>query len=172
MTRQRILIVFGLPGSGKSYFSRYLALDTGYDHINTDMIRQSMNMRGQYDDGSKQLVYDKLEAAMAEKLSENLNVIVDGTFHRKGRRRQFLGKAREMHADICFIEMKASPASVKERLQSARDDSEADFHVYQQIRNNFEPMNDPHLILWSDRLSMEDMLATTKQYLNGQKTDT
>ncbi len=84
-----IIMVFGLPGSGKSYFSRHLQQETGAGYFNTDMIREELNLKGIYSEKAKQLVYDKLVEKASEQLDKGLDVIVDGTFHKQKRRDLF-----------------------------------------------------------------------------------
>ena len=76
-----------------------------------------------------------------------------------------MGKAAEMRAKIFFIEMRAEDTTVRDRLHSRDGYSEADYKVYRQIKNSFEPLSEPHLILWSDRQSLDEMLSKAKKYI-------
>ena len=54
-----IVIVFGLPGSGKSYFASRFAKVINAGYINSDMIRKEIFEKREYSDQEKKAVYDK-----------------------------------------------------------------------------------------------------------------
>jgi predicted kinase len=53
-----IVIVFGLPGSGKSFFASRLAKMINADYINSDMIRKEMFASSTYSEKEKAAVYN------------------------------------------------------------------------------------------------------------------
>jgi predicted kinase len=162
-----IIIVFGLPGTGKSYFSRQLTRHINAVYLSTDEVRLQLRKQGQYDEKSKQSVYDRLEKTMTEHVEKGASVVIDGTFHERRRRDQFGKKASELLQPIFFIEMKSSEASVKERVAKKRQYSEADYSVYKAIRSAFEPLEKPHLQLESDREDLNTMIAKAQRYIYG-----
>jgi predicted kinase len=81
-----IIVVFGLPGSGKSYFARHLQKKIDASFLNTDMIREELNIKGRYGEETKQRVYDEIKKRTTYHLEMGRNVLVDGTFHKKKRR--------------------------------------------------------------------------------------
>lgn len=165
-----VIIVFGLPGTGKSFFARHMAGETGAVYLGTDVIRKKLHKRGEYDKKAKQEVYEHMLKEMAAQIALGNDVIVDGTFHKKERRDWFGEKIRDAGLDPVFIEMKAGEGTIKDRLQSTREFSEADQKVYLQIKKSFEPMQEPHLVLWSDELDLHEMIDKAKHYLNGKRT--
>lgn len=166
-----IVIVFGLPGTGKSYFSKHLAQATGAVYLNTDIVRQELGLQGRYDEESKQRVYRELLQRMTDHISEKRDVIVDGTFHKRSAREPFIRRSDELQEDLFLIEMKAGDRTVKRRMQTEREYSEADYKVYLQIKYDFEPVDLPRLILYSDVQSLDEMIEKTKDYLYEQRTD-
>ncbi len=162
-----IIVVFGLPGTGKSFFSKHLEKETGACYLNTDMIREKENRKGRYNTKSKQAVYDRLMDLAEEKLREGSDVIVDGTFHKQARRKEISETAKETGHRIYFIETKATEQTVKSRLKTGRKYSEADFQVYKIISNEFEPCQEDHLTLWTDYETVEEMILKAKKYING-----
>ena len=81
-----VLIVFGLPGTGKSYFARHLARETGTSYLNTDIIRQELGRQGRYDRETSRYIYELLMERMADLLSEKQDIILDGTFKKSARK--------------------------------------------------------------------------------------
>jgi predicted kinase len=159
-----ILIIFGLPGTGKSYFSKHMADEIEAVHLNTDIVRKNIGKQGQYDDNSKKLVYNKLMEEMIAQVQKGRNVILDGTFQKKSARNKFFLAAKQLGQQVHFIEMKANDQTIKERLKSKREYSEADYKIYLQIKSTFEHMDKPHLVLYSDEQNMDDMINKIKNF--------
>ncbi|HQU60481.1 MAG TPA: AAA family ATPase, partial [Saprospiraceae bacterium] len=57
-----LVVVLGLPGTGKTTFARMLAQRLGALHFNTDIIREELGLKGQYGEVAKQRVYQSMEA--------------------------------------------------------------------------------------------------------------
>ncbi len=162
-----IFIVFGLPGTGKTFFSKRLAEQLGAAYLNTDIIRERMNKKGLYQEHEKERVYAQLLNEMEKYVPGNSDVVIDGTFHLKSRRMRFGQKAESLGQTVFFIEIRAEEKTVKERLRAPRDHSEAGYAAYQKIRRAFEPMDEPHLILWSDKQGVQEMIDHTIRHTDG-----
>jgi hypothetical protein len=67
--------------------------------------------------------------------------------------------------------MKAAEQTVKERLKRKREFSEADFQVYLDIKNSFDPFDDYHLEMWSDDEDLSNMAIHAKKYIYEQGTN-
>lgn len=160
-----IILICGLPGTGKSFFADKLRQKIHSAYVNTDIIRSGINKKGQYDPETKQLVYNKLLEKLEGFVKTNRSVIVDGTFHKRDKRKQIKDKAKSLNQQLFIIEMRACDDTVKERVKHREGYSEADFKVYLQLKNTSEPINEPHLILWSDQLSVEEMLRKAFKYI-------
>ena len=162
-----IILIYGLPGTGKTYFAQHLARETGAVHLNTDLVRGKLDAKGHYDDTTKQQVYNELYKQIMMAINNNREVIVDGTFHKKVRREQVKKIAVEMDEPIYLIELKAEEKAVKKRLKKNRKHSEADFEVYKLLEQNYEPEEDHHLELFSDKYKIEEMINHAKEFING-----
>lgn len=158
-----LIIVTGLPGTGKTTFARALSDRVGGRHLNTDIIRDELGMRGQYDEKSKQKVYRKMEERTAEALEKGEQVIVDGTFYRKKLRKPYQELGAKAGAQVFWFVIEAPEETVKERVSQRREYSEADFDVYRKVRNAWEPLDKPHRTIQSGPL--EGMLEEALSYL-------
>jgi len=167
-----IILVFGLPGSGKSYFSRHLQKEIDAGLLNTDIIRQKLNLKGTYDQSAKKRVYDKMMEKTIEHLEEGSDIIVDGTFHKKQRREDISRIAKKNETRIFFVEIKASEQTIKQRLEKKRKYSEADYEVFRKLKKEFEDQPGNHLVLWSDSEPIDTMIMKAKEYIYGNQTDT
>lgn len=158
-----IVVVYGLPGTGKTYLADKLAAKIGAGHINSDRVRKKMFAERTYSPEEKLSVYDELLTQMREALKQNRNLVIDATFYKDAIRKEFMKDAGN---NIRFIEVKADEALVKERLKKTRTDSEADFEVYNEIQSQFEPMRESHLVLYSTDDNITDMIRRAVNYLN------
>ncbi len=159
-----IVIVFGLPGSGKTYFASELASRIRGLHISSDSIREELN-KHTYDEKDKMEVY-KYMLKLIEGSNHTKNLILDGTFYKAEIRDWFKQKARSLNADLRFIEMKAEEELIKKRVSRIREKTQADFNVYLKIKSAFESMQEDHLILNSGQEDLSTMLERAENYLN------
>ena len=128
-----IVIVFGLPGSGKSYFASRLAKMINADYINSDRVRKEMFKSRTYSEQEKAAVYNAMLEKMKEAVDQRKNLVLDATFHKNETRKPFLQEMKGKDK-IFFIEVWAAENIARERLKESRPYSEADFEVYKLIR--------------------------------------
>ena len=162
-----VILVFGLPATGKTYFSKKLAENINATHINTDIIRERLGFKGRYDEKTKQQVYNELFKNTQREFKKGADVIVDGTFHKSRRREQLKKLTTEANRNIYFIEIKAEEKTVRKRLNKGRKHSEADVDVYEKIKSEFDFPVNGCLELWSDKEDINDMIKKAKEYIDG-----
>ena len=161
-----IIIVIGLPGTGKTTFSRALAQVIDAVHLNTDMIRDDLDLRGQYDRQTKALIYQEMMSRVEAALENGNNVIVDGTFYRRKIREGYRKLAKAQAVGLKWIELKAQEQVIRDRVEKKRKYSEADFKVYLKIKALFEPMRQECLELETDReKDLQVLVEEAIQYL-------
>jgi predicted kinase len=160
-----IIVVTGLPGSGKSYFARRLAVRLDAKHINSDAVRKALGASGRYSFEDKLVVYTQMAKITERFLDEHKDVVVDATFYHPAMRDIFLTIAQLRNIDICFIQITAKESLIEERLKKPREDSEADFQVYKNIRDQLQQMTNPHLNLESTNDNIESMLDEAIAYI-------
>jgi len=152
-----VVIVFGLPGSGKSYFAERLAKKLDADYVNSDRLRKEMFPVRTYSEQEKAAVYNAMLERMKDAVKQNRNIVLDATFHNSETRNLFTGEVKKKDW-ICFIEITAGEDLTRLRLKRQRGYSEADFEVYKLIRRQWEPLNEPHLVLESTDENIDSML--------------
>jgi predicted kinase len=160
-----IIIVFGLPGSGKSYFASHLAELINAAYINSDIVRKKMFDKRTYSIEERLLVYNEMLRQMREAAKKHTYVVLDATFYKDDIREKFVKEAKDIY-DVIFIEVRAEEYVVKKRLEKARKESEADFEVYKKIKTEWEPLSEEHLILQSTDNNIQDMLEKTSAYFH------
>lgn len=160
-----IVIVFGLPGSGKSYFAEHLAKILKAKHLNSDKIRKDVDFDGNYSISSKIKVYHVLLGEVMLGVKKGERIVLDATFYKASLRDLFVENCTKLDHKIHFIEIQAEQTIILERLNKKRKYSDADFPIYEKIRSEFEPFKAPHLILQSTNDNLELMLKTSLEWL-------
>ena len=153
-----LLMVCGLVASGKSTIARTLGDRTGYQILNSDVIRKQLAGialtthptaeygKGMYSDDFTSLTYDTLLKESEACLKLGKGVIVDATFKDPAHRRQFLDMAARLRLPVLFVECRASEEEILERLkrrqQRPGEVSDATFAVYLRQREEFVPLTE------------------------------
>lgn len=160
-----IIIVCGLPGSGKSFFASRLAEKLSAQYISSDLTRKAMHATGQYTLKDKLAVYLAMGSMASKALRQGKTVVLDATFHHHTMRDLFIELAGEFQTPLHFILIQASPEIIKKRLSKPKQDSEADYPVYLNMKAQFERFDTAHLLLQSKENNVEDMLAAVTDYI-------
>jgi predicted kinase len=147
-----------LTGSGKSTIARILGDRTGYQVLNSDVIRKRLAGipltthpteeygKGIYDDSFSSLTYDTLLEETEECLKLGKGVIVDATFKDPKHRRQFMDLSSRLRLPALFVECRATEEKtierLKERRQRSGEVSDATVEVYLRQREEFAPLRE------------------------------
>ena len=166
MSASSLILIIGLPGTGKTTFAEVLASKLNAHHLNSDVVRHEIGKQGQYDTASKAAVYQELLDRTESLLKNNQTVIVDTTLFKKSLRLPYLVLARKYGLQAKWIELKASEAVIMKRVYKDRPFSEADYAVYLKIKAEFEPLELERLTLWTDQLSIEEMTTKAEKYIS------
>lgn len=149
--RPCLVLVGGLPGTGKSTLSDALAREQGFQVIRSDEVRKELaglssgsSAKAAFGEGIytaewNDRTYEACLSKAQEALFRGERVIVDASFREEGRRRAFLDAARNLGVRALFLKCTADPTTVRERIQSRRDSaSDADWAIYQQAAQAWE----------------------------------
>ena len=166
-----IIIVLGLPGSGKSYFAQALANDLNATYVNSDRVRNEKGARGKYSKEEKMLIYQQMAERAREVVLTGKHVVVDGTFYLAAMIDLFRSVSSTTMTSIIFISVVADEDLIRQRLSEVRKDSEADYDVYLKIKEEAEPLEIAHLTLESGRDNIDEMLSAAKEYIHRFKND-
>ncbi|MFM6924041.1 MAG: AAA family ATPase [Ferruginibacter sp.] len=161
-----VIIVFGLPGSGKSYFAARLANRLKARYVNSDQLRLQLLKERTYSDAEKLLVYDAMMDAMTDAIVKKETIVLDATFYKEAIRKRFEWKAATLQETIRYIEITAPEEIIAVRLAKPRNFSEADLAVYQKLKLAFEPMDQKHLVMVSSNEDIEPSIQQAIEYLN------
>jgi aminoglycoside phosphotransferase family enzyme/predicted kinase len=149
--RPCLVLVGGLPGTGKSTLAQGLAVRAGFAWIRSDEVRKELadlpigqpvppeSQPDLYNPGHTERTYRTCLHRAQERLFEGKRVLVDATFREERQRRAFLDAARAWGVPALLLLCRADLETVRARLASRRGDaSDADWAVYLQLRERWE----------------------------------
>jgi predicted kinase len=160
-----LLLVAGLPASGKTWFARAVATSLKASHLNSDKVRTALGLRGHYDPASKLKVYQSMFGQAEKALRQGESLVVDATFYKKSLRQPWIDLARQCRVPCFLIEIRIPEELALERLLVKRADSEATQEVYFQLKAQWENIVENHLVIQAANRSTEEMIAIAANFL-------
>jgi len=141
--RPCLVLVGGLPGTGKSTLARGLAADGGFEVIRSDVVRKELavGVSGEtlYSPEWIERTYAECLRRAEGLLAQGRRVIVDATFREGQWRDLFLAAARGLGTPGLLLICEAPPEMVRQRLAARTGDpSDADWAVYQKTAAAWE----------------------------------
>ncbi len=151
--RPALVLMAGLPASGKSTLARSLAETANFNLLRSDVIRKELAgvpdsapqstefNQGIYAEAWTERTYAELLKRTEALLWQGQRALIDANFRTDGQRQLFFDAARRWGVPICFIHCQAAPDIVRSRLQARHnDDSDADWSIYQRLEHSWEPI--------------------------------
>ena len=150
-----LIIMAGLPGTGKTTTGRLLAEKLGYEFISQNDIRREYGMK-EMPESQPRLQRD-VDRRIAKLLGEGKGVVIDAAHRYGGRRHQLYGVASGLGKDVVVVEPICSEETAKKRM-TERPESDGllvdakDPAVYDKVKAGWEPVGD-ELMDYSDHVS-------------------
>lgn len=147
MSTKTVIIVCGLPGTGKTTVAKILMQKYNALHLRTDMIRKELSASPTYHPKEVDQVYKELFRRAEVALTYN-NVILDATFTKTQHRCAVRALVRRCGARIMVIRTTCPEKIVKRRLERRIGDvSEAKFEHYLKLKAEFQPLTEQHMVI-------------------------
>lgn len=143
-----LIVVTGLPGTGKTTIAESLAKEIDAVVFSTDKIRKMIFEKPVYNEEDKRIVYDELFSLTGKYLASRKNVILDGTFYTKALRQSAKEVGKTFFENVYFVYCETPEELLKERIDKRKDKfSDADYSVYLKMKKIFEEFEDDVIII-------------------------
>lgn len=152
-------VVCGMPASGKSTIAGVLSQKLISPVFHSDVVRKTLFQqkvnggnptafgRGIYSKSATSLTYQHLIRSAQHALEQGKSVVLDATFQSRRRRREASMAAREVSAEILFVECRAPERLLKKRLKKRETEpsvSDARLFHLDDFKQRFEPLDEIH----------------------------
>ena len=148
-----LIVVSGLPGTGKSFFCRKLAESLPFLILSSDALRKALFPSPMYKENENKRLFSACHALIEEFLKKGIPIIFDAT-NLMERHREYLYRAAERAgAKLILVCVEAPTEVVRQRLLSRektvilQDDSEASWEVYNKMKPRREKISRNHFVV-------------------------
>ncbi|MFQ6019566.1 MAG: DegV family protein [Dehalococcoidia bacterium] len=146
-----LVVVSGLPGSGKSHFTRELCQRVPLARLESDALRKALFDRPTHGPEESARLFAACHQVLDRLLAAGIPTVLDATNLRELHRRKLYRIAEKNGAKLVLVSLDAPPEVVRQRLETRQrgdnpwDHSDADPSVYDRMRPRAEPIRRPHI---------------------------
>jgi predicted kinase len=169
--RPVMIMVSGLPGTGKSYFSHCLARKFPAVVLETDALRKALFSSPRYTPEESQRLFRACHLLIGELLQKGIPTILDATNLLERQREYIYYIADKASAKLIIVRTKAPEELVAQRLTGRRqranldDRSDATWDVYQKMKPIEERIRRNHFVVDTS----QDIEPAIEKILRGAK---
>jgi len=145
-----LILVCGLPGTGKTTVAEAIAKKAGARILSTDILRKEITGRPSYSEAEKGMVYGMLFSMAEMMLRGGSSVLLDGTFYKRDLRKTAEKIASATKSGFRLVEVVCDEKTIRKRLKERSKTcsaSDADFNVYRKVKKVFEPIKEKHFVV-------------------------
>ncbi|MFQ5434691.1 MAG: AAA family ATPase [Anaerolineae bacterium] len=166
-----LLMMVGLPGTGKSSIVESLHKLLPHVVISTDGMRAQLRERPSYTSAEMMLVYEVCYHLIERRLRRGQRIVFDASNYLAARRERVTRLAERNGAPVTVCYVQAAQDIIQQRLQDrnsgkrrATDMSEADWSVYKWMVESQEPVVVPHVVLDTSTTPPDELAIILQKY--------
>jgi len=167
--RPALVLVSGLPGTGKSRLCRELKARTGAVVLESDAARKLLFPEPDHSFSESRRLFRAVHAAIEKVLAAGLPTILDATNLTEWQREPLYAIAVRQGARVIIVKVEAPPPLVHRRLArrahrtDAAGSSDADVGVYERMRGQEEKIRRPHFVVDTSQDTASALKAIAKE---------
>lgn len=151
-----VLVMIGLPGSGKSFFARQFSKTFSAPLVSYDRLRHTFYPDNGYDRASQDMIQKAADIQIEELLKTSKTFIVDGVGNAKSQRVALAKQVRSAGYEIFMIWVQTDQDTAKyrsmkrsKRRQDDRYNKPLSDQQYSQLSQGFSPpaKNEPSVVI-------------------------
>ena len=150
-----LIVVSGLPGTGKSFFCRQLARRLPAVILESDSLRKALFPSPGYSAAESRRLFQACHLLMERLLGKGIPVIFDATNLSEYNREYLYSIAERLGAKLVLVRVEAPPdlvqARLKERTLVSEASSDADWAVYQRMKPQSQRIRRRHYAVDTSR---------------------
>lgn len=173
-----LLLMAGLPGSGKSSIVDELRPLMPFVVIGTDWVRVQLQKKPIYTATAQEKVYEVSYQLIVRRLNMGQRVVFDASNYLAARREHVVAMAEGCGAPVAIALVQASQETIRQRLlrrmagqRHHGDLSDADWSVYKWMVEKQEPIVGPHIVLDTTDASPQKLAIELYRYWTQVETD-
>ncbi|MFH1639027.1 MAG: ATP-binding protein [Chloroflexota bacterium] len=148
VARPVFIVVSGLPGTGKSYFSHKLAERIPLVILESDALRKAIYPEPAYSREESRILFQAIHLLIKKLLTNGISLVLDATNLSEHYREYLYNIAEHLDDKLILVYLEAPPDVVSARIRARHQDlgnrSDADWAVYQKMRHTVEKIRRKH----------------------------
>ena len=164
-----LVILCGLPGTGKSHFARELARRAPFVWLSSDRTRKLLVDRPSYSRREHRRVFSAMNVLTRGYLRDGYSVVFDATNLNENVRQPLYESANEVGVEPLIIRFTAPSELVRRRLSDRAEgvgeaaESDATWDVYSRMAVADQPVPRPHLLVGGPEETEAVLLETLRR---------
>ncbi|MFT4532400.1 MAG: putative kinase [Candidatus Saccharimonadales bacterium] len=162
-----LILLYGFPGAGKTYFARNLSDIVQCAHVHSDRIRHELFEEPRFDDQENGIVKHLMDYMTSEFLAAGVSVVYDTNMMRKGERHRMREMARKSGVQTLLVwfqvDAESSFKRINQRDRRKSDDKFAVEYDQEDFRRYASRMQQP-------TVNEDYVVVSGKHTFNSQKS--
>lgn len=150
-----LIVVSGLPGTGKTYLCSKLAERLPFVILESDALRKSLFAAPSYSAKESFRLFRAVHRLIDRLLEKGISLILDATNLSERNREYLYSIADRLDVKLVLVRVEAPPEVVRQRLEERREEagsnSDADWGIYRKMRSSVERIRRNHYAVDTSR---------------------